>query len=278
MKKYALFASVGLLLISTTQGQTPIKMSEKGFAATVARKQDKDVAALLRNPPEMVLVEGGNFLMGSEDGEPEEQPIHKVSVSSFYIGKYEVTVAQYREFCKETGRAMPETPKWGWQDTAPIVNVSWNDANAYCKWLTQKTGQPYRLPTEAEWEFAARGGNKTKKFRFAGSNNLDEVGWFDKNSNKRTQPVGEKMPNELGLYDMSGNVWEWVQDWFDSDYYSKSPEKDPPGPSRGSMRVMRSGSWINYEEDNRIAIRISNMPHDTGPFFGFRVALSAAKN
>jgi len=252
-------------------------MANKAMLASAIRKQEKEKSNVLTNPPDMVFVEGGNFLMGSEDGEPEEQPIHKVAVSSFYIARYEVTVAQYREFCRETGRAMPETPKWGWHDASPIVNVSWNDAQAYCKWLAQKTGQPYRLPTEAEWEFAARGGVKTKKFRFAGSNNLDEVGWYDKNADRKTHPVGEKMPNELGIYDMSGNTWEWVNDWFDSDYYAKSPKKDPQGPPRGSMRVMRSGSWINYEGDNRIAIRISNLPNETGPFFGFRVAMSATK-
>ncbi|WP_448518687.1 formylglycine-generating enzyme family protein [Rhodoflexus sp.] len=275
MKKNLSFACFFCLFISAATAQTPFKGTEKAVISAAARKQE--IPSVLKNPPEVVFVEGGAFLMGSEDGEPEEQPIHKVYVSSFYIGKYEVTVAQYREFCKETGRAMPETPKWGWQDNAPIVNVSWNDANAYCKWLVQRTGQPYRLPTEAEWEFAARGGIKTRKTRFAGSNQLEEVGWFDKNSNKRAQPVGEKSANELGLYDMSGNVWEWVQDWFDSDYYSKSPEKDPQGPPKGSMRVMRSGSWINYAEDNRIAIRISNMPNDIGPFFGFRVAMSLTK-
>lgn len=277
MKKNLSFACILLLFAFTGMAQAPSKATNKGVLASAPRKQENDKSALLTNPPEMVFVEGGSFLMGSEDGEPEEQPVHKVIVGSFHIAKYEVTVAQYREFCKETGRAMPETPKWGWQDTAPIVNVSWNDAHAYSKWLAQKTGQPYRLPTEAEWEFAARGGVKTKKFRFSGSNKLEEVGWFDKNANKKVQPVGEKAPNELGLYDMSGNTWEWVNDWFGDEYYSKSPEKDPQGPPRGSMRVMRSGSWINYEEDNRIAIRISNLPNETGPFFGFRVAMSTTK-
>ncbi|MCU0450279.1 MAG: formylglycine-generating enzyme family protein [Bernardetiaceae bacterium] len=222
--------------------------------------------------PDMVLVDGGSFLMGSNDGEQEEKPIHKVSVGSFYLAKTEVTVAQYREFCRATNRQMPEEPKWGWQDHFPIVNVSWKDAQAYCDWLAQKTGQKFRLPTEAEWEFAARGGKKTQKYHFAGSNTIEEVAWFDKNSNKQAHGVGSKKPNELGLYDMTGNVWEWVADWFGEDYYANSPERDPQGPRTGAMRVMRSGSYVNYPGDNRIAIRISNMPDDTGPFFGFRVA------
>jgi formylglycine-generating enzyme required for sulfatase activity len=227
--------------------------------------------------PEMIFVEGGSFLMGSADGEPEERPVHKVTISGFYIGKYEITVGEYMEFCKATGHALPETPKWGWEDKRrPVVNVSWNDANAYCNWLSEKTGFRFRLPTEAEWEYAARGGKKTKKYRYAGSNKLEEVGWFDQNSSKQAQPVGTKEPNELGIYDMSGNVWEWVNDWYSDEYYAKSPDKDPPGPTGGFMRVMRSGSWINYFEDNRIALRISNLPKETGPFYGFRIALSAS--
>jgi formylglycine-generating enzyme len=222
--------------------------------------------------PEMVLVDGGSFLMGSNDGEQEEKPVHKVSVGSFYLAKTEVTVAQYREFCRATSRQMPEEPKWGWQDHFPIVNVSWKDAQAYCDWLAQKTGQKFRLPTEAEWEFAARGGKKTKKFNYSGGNAIEEVAWFDKNSNKQAHGVGSKKPNELGLYDLTGNVWEWVADWFGEDYFANSPERDPQGPRSGAMRVMRSGSYVNYPGDNRIAIRISNMPDDTGPFFGFRVA------
>jgi len=224
--------------------------------------------------PEMVLVEGASFLMGSEDGEVEERPIHKVSVSSFYMAKHEVTVAQYRTFCEATGRAMPEEPKWGWQDNHPVINVNWKDAAAYCDWLAKKTNQKYRLPTEAEWEFAARGGKLTKKRKYAGSNVIEEVAWYDLNAKKQTHGVGLKKPNEMGLYDMTGNAWEWVGDWFNEDYYANSPEKDPQGPRHGSMRVMRSGSWINYAGDNRVAIRISNMPDETGPFFGFRVARS----
>jgi formylglycine-generating enzyme len=239
---------------------------------------EKPVAVVAAPPadlplvPDLVLVEGGSFLMGSEDGEVEERPIHKVSISSFYLAKYEVTVGQYRTFCEATGRAMPEEPKWGWQDHFPIVNVNWKDAAAYCEWLSKKTGQKFRLPTEAEWEFAARGGKATKKLKFAGSNQIDDVAWYDQNAKKQAHGVGLKKPNELGLYDMTGNVWEWVGDWFNEDYYATSPDKDPPGPRNGSMRVMRSGSWINYAGDNRVAIRISNMPDDTGPFFGFRVA------
>ena len=226
--------------------------------------------------PEMVLVDGGTFVMGSSDkkAEDEEKPAHKVTVSSFYIAKHEVTVAQYKLFCKETKRKLPDAPKWGFVDNHPIVNVSWNDAKAYCDWLAKKTSKPYRLPTEAEWEFAAKGGTKSKNTKFAGSNDIDQVAWYDKNAKQQTQPVGKKAPNELGLYDMTGNVWEWCNDWFKDDYYGHSPAQDPPGASKGTMKSQRSGSWVNYNEDNRITIRISNLVDDTGHFAGFRVAMS----
>jgi formylglycine-generating enzyme required for sulfatase activity len=225
--------------------------------------------------PEMVLVEGGTFTMGNsaKTAEDEEKPAHKVTVKNFYISKYEVTVAQYKAFCTATKRAMPPAPNWGWNEKHPIVNVTWNDAVAYCEWLSKKTGKKYRLPTEAEWEFAARGGKKSKNLKYAGSANIDEVAWYDKNSNKQTQPVGTKNPNELGLYDMTGNVWEWCSDWFLHDYYMKSPVENPQGPAKGNLRVQRSGSWINYFEDNRITIRNANLPTEKDGFFGFRVAM-----
>lgn len=225
--------------------------------------------------PEMVFVEGGTFMMGNsaKTAEDEEKPAHKVTVKSFYISKHEVTVAQYKAFCTATKRQMPSAPKWGWNDKHPIVNVTWNDAVAYCEWLSKKTGKKYRLPTEAEWEFAARGGKKSKNLKYAGSANIDEVAWYDKNSNKQPQPVGTKQPNELGLYDMTGNVWEWCNDWFLHDYYVKSPAENPQGPAKGNLRVQRSGSWINYFEDNRITIRNANLPTEKDGFFGFRVAM-----
>jgi formylglycine-generating enzyme required for sulfatase activity len=226
--------------------------------------------------PDMVFVEGGAFTMGSsaKTAEDEEKPAHRVTVSDFYISKHEVTVAQYKAFCTATKRPMPTPPKWGWNDKHPIVNVTWNDAVAYCDWLSKKTGKKYRLPTEAEWEYAAKGGKKSKNVKYSGSANIDEVAWYDKNANKQAQNVGTKNPNELGIYDMTGNVWEWCNDWFLHDYYLKSPSENPPGPSKGNLKVQRSGSWINYFEDNRITVRIGNLPTEKDGFFGFRVAMT----
>jgi formylglycine-generating enzyme len=226
--------------------------------------------------PEMVLVEGGTFMMGnsSKTADDEEKPMHKVTVSSFYIAKHEVTVAQYKAFCTATKRQMPKPPTWGWNDKHPIVNVSWDDAAAYCDWLSKKTSKKYRLPTEAEWEFAAKGGKKSKKTPYAGSAKIEDVAWYDKNSKNQTQPVGTKIANELGLYDMTGNVWEWCSDWYQMEYYSKSPEANPQGASKGTQRVQRSGSWINEVAYNKITGRISNAPSEKDKFFGFRVAMS----
>jgi formylglycine-generating enzyme len=195
--------------------------------------------------PEMVLVEGGSFTMGDEwgMGSEDELPTHEVSLKNFKISKTEVTVKQYRQFCRETGRSMPEAPSWGWQDNNPMVNVNWHDAVAYCDWLSDKMDGLYRLPTEAEWEYAARGGKNSKGFKYSGGQSMHSVGWFSENSNSRTQAVASKKPNELGIYDMSGNVWEWCSDWYGKDYYANSPSSNPRGPSSGSNRVLRGGSW-----------------------------------
>ncbi len=167
--------------------------------------------------PEMILVEGGTFTMGDSEmeGEANEQPAHEVTLKSFSMAKTETTVLQWKTYCSATGHKMPETPSWGWIDTHPIVNVSYDDAVAYCDWLSDKTGELYRLPTEAEWEYAARGGKQSKGYKYSGGQSIDMTGWYNGNSNKQTQAVAQKRPNELGLYDMSGNVWEWCKDWYD---------------------------------------------------------------
>ncbi len=217
----------------------------------------------------MVFVEGGTFQMGSNisdvnsaRGDSDEKPVHTVTVSSFYMDKTEVTQAEYR-------KVMGKNPSWfSGCDDCPLENVSWYDANEYAK----KVGK--RLPTEAEWEYAARGGNKSKGYTYSGSNGIDAVGWYGRNSNSKTHPVTQKQPNELGLYDMSGNVWEWCSDWYSDSYYRSSPKNDPQGPNSGSRRVLRGGSWANFDYDCRVAFRYGSYPDNRYYYGGFRLVLS----
>ena len=244
---------------------------------------------------DMVLVEGGTFQMGSY-GKDNEKPVHTVSVSSFYISKYETTVAQFRAFIEATGyQTDAEKRGKGWvhdgsnikekagitwrhnvqgaraKDKHPVIRVSWNDAKAYCNWRTKVTGKEHRLPTEAEWEYAARGGNKSKGYRYAGSNTLKEVGWYGFNSNNTTHGVGMKKANELGLHDMSGNVWEWCEDYYASNYYQKSGNRNPINKNYNDYRVLRGGSWrssLPYEV--RVTIRTGNFFYMRNFAIGFR--------
>lgn len=222
--------------------------------------------------PTMVRIEGGTFSMGSNQSE-DEKPIHSVTISSFSIGKYEVTVAEYKAFCKATNRPLPNdwTPSGGWNDTHPMANIKYNDAMAYCNWLNDVYNGNYRLPTEAEWEYAARGGNKSKGYIYSNSDNLDEVGFYGDNSGSRTHNVGSKKPNEVGLYDMSGNVWEWCQDWYNDTYYSNSPGSNPRGPSSGSYHVLRGGAWGSSASDCRVTSRYESGPDYRNLNRGFRV-------
>lgn len=224
----------------------------------------------------MITVEGGTFTMGDTEmeGESDEQPAHEVTLKTFQMSKTLVTVAQYRAYCTATGKNMPDPPSWGWIDSHPVVNVTWHDAVAYTDWLADKTGKNYRLPTEAEWEYAARGGNKSNGNKYAGGRSLDMVGWYGDNSNSRTQPVAQKRPNELGLYDMSGNVWEWCRDWYSANYYANSPKDNPRGPASGSYRVLRGGSWGNDASYCRVAYRDYYDPGGRYDDYGFRVVLS----
>jgi formylglycine-generating enzyme len=216
-------------------------------------------------PPGMVLVTGGTFQMGSASGESNEQPVHAVTLGSYYLDSREVTVAQYLAFCTSTVKSVPSAPSWGWSDDNPIVNVTWDDATAYAVWAGK------RLPTEAEWEYAARGGALTHGYAYSGSNTIGDVAWYESNSENRTHAAGTKASNELGLYDMSGNLWEWCSDWYDSKYYSVSPSVDPKGPAQGSGRVLRGGSYYSVKGYCRVAIRDRNSP--TNPInFGFRCA------
>lgn len=226
---------------------------------------------------DLVAVESGTFMMGSPNTEADRRDNeyqHRVTLSSFYMGKYQVTQAQWQAI-------MGSNPSYFKGDNLPVENVSWDDIQVFLEKLNTlyslspplggQGGGFFRLPTEAEWEYAARGGNKSQGYTYAGSNNLNEVAWYDDNSNNKTHPVGQKKPNELGIYDMTGNVWEWCRDWYADDYYSKSPSSNPENTTTATYRVLRGGSWINYAVYCRVAYRSNYTPSIRINDFGFRL-------
>ena len=201
---------------------------------------------------------------------PDEKPAHPVTLMKpFYMGKFEVTQEQYQQV---TGQN-PSTFKG--QDN-PVEEVSWDDAQEFCKRLSVRTKQTVRLPTEAEWEYSCRAGTRTAYYSGDAVRDLDRVGWYDANAKNTTHPVGQKEPNVFGLYDLHGNAWEWCQDRYAGDYYSRSPAEDPKGPAQGADRVLRGGSWINTPGSCRSALRNGNNPDARGDDLGFRVALAPA--
>ena len=210
---------------------------------------------------EMVRVDGGSFMMGSYNGDSDEQPVHSETVSTFYIGKTEVTQALWTA-------VMGSNPSCFKGPNLPVEQVSWNDCQEFIDRLNRITGRNFRLPTEAEWEYAARGGNRSRGYEYSGSNNLQSVGWYRDNSGDSTHPVGSKLANELGLYDMSGNVWEWTSDLW-SDSYSSYRN----GGSSGSNRVYRGGSYYYSARYCRSAYRDFNDSGLRYRFLGFRLAL-----
>ena len=215
----------------------------------------------------MVRVEGGTFTMGatSEQGSPyiDEKPTHQVTLSTYYIGKYEVTQAEWQA-------VMGTNPSDFKGDNLPVECVSWDDCQEFIRKLNELTGKQFRLPTEAEWEYAARGGNLTQGYKYAGGDEVDSVAWTAENSG-RTHPVGLKRPNELGLYDMSGNVWEWCQDWYGD--YSNASQTNPQGPGSGYNRVLRGGGWCHVAQCCRLSCRRNFGPGMRGIDCGLRLAL-----
>ena len=212
----------------------------------------------------MVYVSGGTFIMGGDDSS-DQMPTHNVTLSSYYICKYEVTQALWRA-------VMGSNPSNFKGNNLPVENVSWYDCQTFIKRLNSYTGRNFRLPTEAEWEFAARGGNYSRHYKYSGSNHIDDVAWYIDNSNKRPHPVGTKQANELGLYDMSGNVGEWCSDWDGS--YSSYSQTNPTGPNSGSSRVNRGGFWRYNARYCRTPERSSNAPDYCVNFIGLRLVLS----
>ncbi len=220
---------------------------------------------------EMAFVAGGTFTMGcaaeqDSDCDDDERPAHSVTLSDYYIGKREVTQGLWKAV---TGGNPSHFTR---SDNLPVESVSWNEVNAFIDKLNRKTGRTYRLPTEAEWEYAARGGNKSGGYKYSGSNTLGSVAWHCYNSGNKTHEVGTKAPNELGIYDMSGNVWEWTGDWYGD--YGSDAQTNPIGPSTSSHRVPRGGGWYGDEGYCRVSSRYGYYPDARFSFLGFRLAVS----
>ena len=219
----------------------------------------------------MVAVKGGTFSMGAtseqgSDAEGDENPAHRVTLSDYYIGQTEVTQALWQTVMGSN----PSNWKGG---NLPVEKVSWNDCQQFISKLNQLTGRKFRLPTEAEWEYAARGGGKSRGYKYAGSNDIGSVAWYYGNSSSKTHPVKQKQANELGLYDMSGNVWEWCQDWYDKEYYGKSPSSNPCNNTSASYRVYRGGGWCNFAGRCRVSNRNNDNTDFRNGHLGLRLAL-----
>ncbi len=290
--------------------------SNDGCPVTIPAPAPKNVPAAAYDPmaSDMVDITGGEFAMGSTEGSEDEKPVHTVEISSFRMSRYEITNAQFCNFLNEKGNQTEGGVEWinldgKWDDERcrisksgtkfvvasgyenyPVLYVSWYGAVAYCVWLAERTGKNYRLPTEAEWEYAAANGYRHTKYSWGDGNPSGRKGGnvADETAKKRysnwtifedytdgyvyTAPVGSFDPNVLGLYDMSGNVWEWCADWYNDKYYETSPRKDPPGPTTGSSRVCRGGSWYGVNGYCRSANRIGYNPSSRDGIVGFRVA------
>ena len=219
---------------------------------------------------EMVKVEAGTFMMGAtpemEKPNSDEKPLHQVTlINDYYMGKYEVTQALWEA-------VMGSNPSKYKGDNLPVEKVSWNDCQEFISKLNSLTGRKFRLPTEAEWEYAARGGKRSRGYQYSGNSNISDVAWYDGNSGSKPHPVGTKQANELGIYDMSGNVYEWCSDWYGS--YSSSSQTNPTGADSGSNRVYRGGSWYDYAWSCRLSNRYFNTPDFRIDDLGLRLALS----
>ncbi len=237
-----------------------------GLAEKVSSQAPERNALSNNDDVAMVLVPGGIYTMGSVDGDPDEKPVHEVYVDRFYIDVQEVTIRQYKKFMDATGHTKPDF----WQpeldrSNDPVAGVSWKDAGAYASWAGK------RLPTEAEWEYAARGGKIQGKYPWG---DTPDTSYANFNSFGIT-PVRSFKPNGFGIYDMVGNVWEWCSDWYDPEYYNASSMKNPAGPVSGVYKVIRGGAWYCDKDEVRVANRFFALPEATSYNTGFRCVLSA---
>ena len=284
MKRYILFSlllALPLSLVAQSTIRRPSKpkvenSKPKPSPKTKTKPKPKPTPTVNRQAElnklinNMVYVSGGTFTMGAtseqgSDAYDDEKPTHSVTLSSFYLCKYEVTQALWRA-------VMGNNPSYFKGNNLPVEQVSWNDCQTFISRLNNLTGKNFRLPTEAEWEYAARGGNRSRGYKYSGSNVLSDVAWYDDNSGNKTHPVGSKSPNELGLYDMSGNVYEWCSDWKGT--YSSFAQTNPTGPSSGSYRVYRGGCWYFITGNCRSSYRFILTPVNRNGNLGLRLALS----
>ena len=221
--------------------------------------------------PEMVFVHGGKFKMGSNMGSVDELPIHEVILDDFFLGKFEITQQQWRQIMDQ------DTNKCYFEgcDSCPVERVSWFNVQEFIEKLNGLTKMNYRLPTEAEWEYAARGGLFSKGYKYSGGNSDVSVAWKVGISHTMTHPSGRKKPNELGIYDMSGNVFEWCADWYSTTWYQDSPKTNPAGPPGGVFRVIRGGSWFYDHAGLRVSDRESANPSFRYGYIGFRLCRSS---
>ncbi|MBN1307504.1 MAG: formylglycine-generating enzyme family protein [Chitinispirillaceae bacterium] len=270
----AIAATAGLSMLFLVIESPSVEKNSTEHAAVVS---DDGTAA---PPDSMVWIEGGTFMMGSENGDDDEKPVHQVTVSGFHMDRTEVTNGQY-DACVQAGKCLPahyddtlfvvrNKKKWkkgiiGQEfrgPLQPVVAVTWEQANTYCRW------RGGRLPTETEWEYACRAGQATNCSWDYDSDN--GYAWYGENSNNRTHPVAQKKPDNCGLYDMRGNVWEWCSDWYGASYYRESPSQNPQGPESGDRRVLRGGSWIIDRNHLRCSYRYRHEPDFRNNLLGFR--------
>ena len=258
------------ITVSGSNRSYSFEMKKKAPVTSFTRSGDNIIFTVKDITFTMVYVEGGTFTMGAtrEQGSVafnDEKPSHSVTLSSYHIGETEVTQALWQA-------VMGSNPSEFTGDSRrPVEQVSWEDCQRFISRLNSLTGQHFRLPTEAQWEYAARGGSKSRGYKYSGSNDVGSVAWYDDNSSSTTHPVKTKSPNELGLYDMSGNVWEWCQDWYGS--YSSGSQTNPTGASSGSGRVSRGGSWLYVAWGCRVSNRCNGTPSGRGGNLGLRLAL-----
>ncbi len=256
-------------------GQTGLKPRKEASVTKILHNQQWALDNIQKN---MVRIEGGVLKMGvavegGQGATDDNTPLHEVKLSPYYICKYEVTEEEWQLVMGDN----PSDKSNGMMvsSSCPVDNISWMDCQEFVKKLTQLTGIPFRLPTEAEWEFAARGGEEDPSVQYAGKSEIEDCGWYVGNSSRIKHPVGTKGANSYGLYDMTGNVREWVKDFYEKDYYSRSPEQDPQGPSKGDRHVVRGGSFNNQDDACAVTYRSYAAPDSKNKFTGLRLAYSA---